>query len=551
MNNQNLIIKIADSLGVSRSQKELAFKIFINRVTEILNYDEALKIPGLGVFQLKKKAKQKNSKSAAENEGSQIIFSPDYQSETGDKLSLFLTIDVTERSKFSKELSYDSFSLSAGKPVIPVNNSTGKNNDENISDLYIQKSIQERITQMLANSEKLEDFDLWDDFLSRQAKKEPGEKPVDVNKTGIEENSAETDLNGKGSDDDDYRATSFYNEDDEIGKIVLDEKKVAVDEYLEEQHQIALEEPEPPDLLDEVESDLSDRVSSAENIIDEEESIEDILPFENPETQNVTGGDESENDEESNNSGNDLIDELPGKQPETEFTGEDDNNKPAEETINPEEEKSGTKNDDVTNNTADNLEAKAKKNNLTFWISLSSFILLLILGVYYFFFAGNNVNTVKLPGGETATINQSGMSNTSKSFSGKSNGNNAAAKPVEKVTEKKVVDLQKNKTAVKTPEEKVTVENNDKTPANVKKINGEVEVEDLIYFNGKDYALQVSSWRNLDKAKSIADKFNKKGYTASVKSAVVKGKGTWHRVRLVNIKSLTEAKKIKKLVLGN
>ncbi|MCF8024373.1 MAG: SPOR domain-containing protein [Desulfobacteraceae bacterium] len=49
---------------------------------------------------------------------------------------------------------------------------------------------------------------------------------------------------------------------------------------------------------------------------------------------------------------------------------------------------------------------------------------------------------------------------------------------------------------------------------------------------GKQYAIQVASLRDPEKAKQVRNKFSAKGYPVFTQMAVVEGKGRWYRVRL-------------------
>jgi len=60
--------RVADVLGVSISQKELSFDIFIETISEILDHGITLKVPRIGFFQLKR--------NTPKDESEKILFSP-------------------------------------------------------------------------------------------------------------------------------------------------------------------------------------------------------------------------------------------------------------------------------------------------------------------------------------------------------------------------------------------------------------------------------------------------------------------------------------------
>ena len=72
--------------------------------------------------------------------------------------------------------------------------------------------------------------------------------------------------------------------------------------------------------------------------------------------------------------------------------------------------------------------------------------------------------------------------------------------------------------------------------------NVSVVREANIYFDGKSYNFQVSSWRNQVKAEQEVQRLRRKGYDAFVVEVYLPQKGgTWFRVRIGDFKSEKEA----------
>jgi nucleoid DNA-binding protein/cell division septation protein DedD len=69
------------------------------------------------------------------------------------------------------------------------------------------------------------------------------------------------------------------------------------------------------------------------------------------------------------------------------------------------------------------------------------------------------------------------------------------------------------------------------------------KVKENIYKDGNNFVIQASAWKSKIKAQGEAKKLRNKGYTAFVEEVQIPGRGTWYRVRISNIKSLTEAEK--------
>lgn len=155
MNKEELQKKCAGLIGVSTSEKELAFEVLQEKVLEQLKNDgDALRINSLGVFQYKIN-KEENTR--------ELIFSP-MQSSSGSK-TLFLRLPVKNTAQDDDNVIEDIFSLSVGKPTVPLSSyETGGDSDSSF--VIIKKRIEERVNEILTDAQLLSNFNLWDDYLS-------------------------------------------------------------------------------------------------------------------------------------------------------------------------------------------------------------------------------------------------------------------------------------------------------------------------------------------------------------------------------------------------
>ena len=70
----------------------------------------------------------------------------------------------------------------------------------------------------------------------------------------------------------------------------------------------------------------------------------------------------------------------------------------------------------------------------------------------------------------------------------------------------------------------------------------DVNVKDMIFFNGKEYSLQISAWRNKRKAESEVQKLKQKGHNSFLVQAELPSRGgTWYRVRVGFFPTIEEA----------
>ncbi len=146
--------KIAEILGVSSSQRELAFEIFIEKIGEILLDQLTLKVPRIGYFQLKADWNKEGMRP--------LIFSPFSEDFTKDAKNFYLTIDTSQKIKSSSESDSSIFSIGVGKPLLPL--TSDEMPDTETSYAMIRKSIEERVKEILTESDQIPNFNIWDDY---------------------------------------------------------------------------------------------------------------------------------------------------------------------------------------------------------------------------------------------------------------------------------------------------------------------------------------------------------------------------------------------------
>jgi cell division protein FtsN len=154
--------KVADVLGVSSSQKILAFEIFIDKISEILLEDITIKVPRIGFFQLKTVSFKNGSRP--------LIFSPLSEDFLKDARQLYLTIEVKPKTKNTVEFDSNIFSIGVGKPLLPL--SVEELPDSETSYAMLKKSIEERVKELLTESDQIPNFNIWDDYYKSPSKYE-------------------------------------------------------------------------------------------------------------------------------------------------------------------------------------------------------------------------------------------------------------------------------------------------------------------------------------------------------------------------------------------
>lgn len=154
MTTADLEKKIAEVLGVSSSEKELAFEIFILKVCEFLSDEVTLKVHRIGFFQLKKGF----SKTAAES----LLFIPLSEELYRDSKNLFLNIPIPKHHNVEEDLEADVFSIGVGKPILPLSETETDNTETSYA--ILRKSIEERVSEILSEADQMPNFNIWDDY---------------------------------------------------------------------------------------------------------------------------------------------------------------------------------------------------------------------------------------------------------------------------------------------------------------------------------------------------------------------------------------------------
>lgn len=147
--------RIAEVLGVSSSEKELAFNILISKIAENLESDLTLKVPRVGFFQLKD-----NDTNVKET----LIYTPFSDEMNKSSRILYLTIDIPHKTYRNTESDSDVFSIGVGKPLLPLSSDLSPQSETETSYIILKRSIEERVNEIIAESDILPNFNIWDDY---------------------------------------------------------------------------------------------------------------------------------------------------------------------------------------------------------------------------------------------------------------------------------------------------------------------------------------------------------------------------------------------------
>jgi nucleoid DNA-binding protein/cell division septation protein DedD len=596
MTKAELIRKIAKRAGVPDSEAKVFFEIFLKKSSDLLSPGEAIFLKGFGHFQLRK---GKIRTSIPETESSDkdsifvelMVYYPTKLREEEVKEEIVFNVPVLKYEKYNPLDSH--FSLSIGKPVIPVEGVNSSDFFIPLTGQELRKLVESRVDKLIADIEIVKEYTKGNEVLiidtdsikSHQLEFNWGEVPS--------KNISDSKLTAKSKDvanvaDEPTEEGISWDFGEDISKeivedSILDVEKEEISIIGEQYYEEAAEETveEKPDwnfgitMVDEGESDPEENIE--EGIIKEANAgiVESDVARTFAETQNPLIIDDIDLEERfervrsfSSYFEEDELTKLPDsssykymRDPDVisledyetnEQTDEDDNELQSQDkNLESQPERKDEINTNEQTNNLDNIikveapetevkDEEVKKNRKSKLLKRveerqSSYSR---EGVYPVFIIALIV---------IVAIAIALYFYITKAFI--STNNNETKPPVNS----KVV--QRNNENAKTIESKQTSENNSDGSLKVTKKNdaSSLTIENLpapvdtsllhedIAFGKNTYTAQVSSWQSRAAADQQVAKFKAKGYDAYIEKANIPGKGIWYRVKVRNFKSMREA----------
>ena len=581
MTKNDLKEKIRKLLDVTASESDVAFELMIKKISALIKPDEALKIPDVGVFMLKKeplpREERANVGAASKNS---LIFSPvsdDFSSETD---SVFLSFDLDEAGKDNFEFNDNIFSVSVGKPIVTP---TGvKNFDSPENDGAMKTTLEEKVTQLVTNSERTADFNLWDNYLSSVGDEDVEDDlkeliSQNVGERTSEEEESENQQEENNAEKEPDEETADEKTEDSSQK---EEEEIKWDWGEELKEELGAED-EPEKTTEEETSSTEEETAEIEN-----ETSELFEPME----------DEREETEAEEN--------------QTEETPDEEETEPEKEEETTEEEEEDELGDDFDNarqtveyspgDLPPEPEEKKKKGfaipkfGKMFWILLGAFLIIGIAGAYFLFFTGEEKpkeetaveHREEVPSEEyrkrlkpeehkilsdethSETHDYAEEEHSAKNINDeqtdetireeitepetKQEEKKTEEKPAEHKTEETKHDT-KHETPPASHEKKVEEKKKQKEEKTVqqknslyKKFPGEKQISNLIFKHGGNYSVQISSWRDRNKAESEAKRLRNMGYDAFIVEKYLSAlRSNWYLVRIGFFNSPEEAKQFR------
>lgn len=564
MNKEALESKVAELFNKSEEEKNEVFSLFKEKIATFLNVGEAIRIEGLGVFQLKEQLAHSDTEKplSSADKTNTLVYSPESDQASGD--SLFMNLELERKLKDDSEFDENVFQLGIGKPVATISDKEILDGD---SSGDISDALDKSMTILLNDSEKLQNFDLWEDYLKNKETKSVIEDEAVIDEIVDSVTDEEIEIENKKSLLDDFEPlgeeellnnyiedNDFIN-DDEINKIVdeIDSKEpefeIPNDELITDDIDEEFEESsiDTQDILDELNED-SDRIE--ENITDNVINEIDEIELENKIDEEVV--EELKEDvieDETIDEISEVKDDLELKIEESVEIDELESKDVIEDDIVKEEIAAFKKEGEVRY-----IHAKKRRSPIIYML-IVAFLLIGAIGMYYLFF--DNPTWLYDEHEVEVQLSQQHAQQLEDAKQKALEENETKAIETDNKTEtKKVEDDQEDKLEKTEDSKKIVVKtkveepNENTAKVELKKKTSkslDQEVAENIYFDGNDYNVQVSSWKQEKFAKLEVSKLEKKGLSAYfVKVFIPKFNSTWHRVRIGPFSTLDEAKQNQK-----
>jgi len=486
MDAKNFNTLMSGVLDSDNLNEEIVYDLFLEQLQTKLKEGQTLEVKEVGFFKL---------------EDTQTVL---FISEQGGDEQLFEKISLAGKSESAYDFKDDVFSVGGNAPLITAEEATDEEQVEKLN--MFSKAL----------NEKLDSFPVLDNF-----------DPLEYSqksKTDLPNNDFAEELH------------------EEIKENLLTEdlENDIAEEESQKEDLPTLEETNPKpvteeDLADELAKELSDEILDefkSENEVDEQEATQEeiVKPEEEEE--------ETEEKAEQDLQENEVLDEKDLEsvfsdieEPEKIETKEEKTQKKKFKLFGKKENKKKKEKKSKKNKKGetDNTEEKKGLSKKLLIILIAVFVVITLGGVYYFFFMGSDEESQHEDKDKQTEIADS-IKKTRTPITKKELG----------VKEDKTPEVEVD---IHNPKEKSEEGYNLIDPRLLKEFPNEKRISHTIYFANGKYMVQLSSWRDSEKASQIVQKLFANGFNAFVvKVNLPQLGGTWYRVRIGFFDTLKEAK---------
>jgi hypothetical protein len=283
MNKAEIIRKIAKKSGVPDTEAKKLFEIFLKNISDTLKPGESVKIPGVGLFQLRVGQIENTTEHKEQNfiYSDLIVFINEGESNLTEGEEIIFNVPSGITEEYQPADSH--FSLSIGKPIIPLKGVVANEFFIPPSGTELRSLIESKVSRLLEESERVEGGKETETILLKSKGEITDGTSFDWNKLGKGGSSAISEKNEVPSRSDFLKTREFEDLSWDFGENLSEE--------IEEESILDFEKDRPDDIeirkdeekwineVEEVDEDL-DTVPEFEEEISEnpdEEIFEDLM----------------------------------------------------------------------------------------------------------------------------------------------------------------------------------------------------------------------------------------------------------------------------------
>ena len=549
MNKESLKRIILEKIG---SNSEDSFTEFLQKISENLSEGDVIEIAGVGNFQLKKEPLSRMERKGGGAERTLLIYLPI----GGKSESEILTFDVDSSRLDGTEFNESVFDVGIDRPTIIsesgtptekifnnivdlIESSDIKNNYDLLGDLQqedipeesaknlfdLDESVDEKSDEIISdNEDNVTEADINENYLSNV-------ENSDIDNNGIVDDTTTEPNKEENIEINNEKEQGFDVVSSNIESVITDEDVEKSDRELSSVEEVESAEINSAFTIDN--SGEENSIVSSEPEVNPFDELDDYIKEDKKdEAQEILDDDTEEIIEEKNEINKKEIEEV-------------SNSKEVDDLVNGEK----TSEEKLTKKYS---SYSAMRNKSTTWyknpiLIIALFSALIAIVVVVMFWPSNNQNELTDSPGERISLN------TSKSIldsNNESTNNNVkdSISSTDKAIEQKLAEIEKMKKSSDLGKD----ENDTRNVGTVKKktINSQIyreikndqTITNRIYFDGKQYMVQSSSWKSKSIAEREVSKLRKRGFDAFIYKVYIPSKGsTWNRVRIGYFNSKKEA----------
>lgn len=169
MSRKQLLSRVGDQLHVIGHERELAANTLLQWIVARLKYDQSIRISGIGVFQLKKEPLPREERKTFVDDGPKnkrtLVYAPVQDEMSKSVNSAFVSFDIDELNINSSDYLEKVFSLNVDKPLIPVQDRSSSGFASKVLRDNHEETLEEKIERMVTEGEILTDYNIFESYL--------------------------------------------------------------------------------------------------------------------------------------------------------------------------------------------------------------------------------------------------------------------------------------------------------------------------------------------------------------------------------------------------